>query len=669
MKKIISVIVFTIVNVLISFAQNSSCDRLFTSQITYNDDFLDLHYNNTTVGNYYKIFHRTNESVNTSLNIIDVKKPIIIIEGYDIFHTESCQEIYDHYINYDDFGDDLRAEGYDIITFNLSAPMASIQPNALLFANFIEFINNNKVGDGELIILGVSMGGLITRYALTYMEENNMQHQTKLFISFDSPQKGGYAPLSMQALLTDPNIQLAAILAAGAANSPELAYLINCFVSDGSRQMLTHHVARIENGYASPLTHHDLFFNELNNLNSCGGFPINCKSIAISNGSINGETQDGLNIFGDYSGNPAVSFAVGSGFFTAYRGLYTAPGVDNWTLESGVCVYERASQECNSSQLYYMEKDGQPLDHAPGGYYPWYNELVEQLQSINSITILLQYNENSCFVSTNSALGLNTDDLLLDIGSYSKSQILQDTYFDDIWWDYAHSNMYHTSYNGNIKTFVEEQIELSEIENYAEEFVFVSGGMTNSGVNNLSKASNLVEYENYTVLNGGQLSLKSGNEISLKPGFTVEEGAVFTASIENIQSKDCNLAGNLPQFSPTSYCFNNRSRVYATDTTYGDYVYSLYLPINQDIEKEIPISNTKMFELFPNPTQGIINIIPLDISTTSYSVSVLDVYGNIVLQELFSRQSKVDLSKMSSGIYFIIIDSNGEEYSTKIVLY
>ena len=577
--------------------------------------------------------------------------------------------IYENYFNYNGLGDHLRSEGYDIITFNLSAPMAAIQPNALLFANFIEYINNNKAGNEELIILGVSMGGLITRYALTYMEENNMQHQTKLFISFDSPQKGGYAPLSMQALLTDPNVQLAAILAAGAANSPELAYLINCFASDGSRQMLTHHVARIENGYASPLPYHDLFFNELNNLNSCGGFPLNCKSVAISNGSINGETQDGLNIFGDYSGNPAVGFAVGSGFFTAYRGLYTVPGVDNWALESGICVYERANQECNSSQLYYMEKDGLPLDHAPGGYYPWYEILVEQLQSISSISILLQYNENACFVSTNSALGLNTDDLLLDIGSYSKSQILQDTHFDDIWWDFSHSNMLHTSYNNIIKTFINNQIELSEIENYAEEFVFVSGGMTNSGVNNLSKASNLVEYENYTVFNGGQLHLKSGNEISLKPGFTVTEGAIFTASIENIQSKDCNLAGNLPQFSPTNYSYNNRSRVYASDTIYGDFAFSVYLPIDHDKEKEFPNSDLKMFEIFPNPTQGIINIIPLDISTVSYSVSILDVYGNIVLQKLFSGQSKVDLSMMSSGIYFIKIDANGEEYSTKVVLY
>jgi len=656
-------------NVLMIFAQNNSCNRFFTTQITYNDDFLDLHYNNTTVGNDYKIFHRTNENVNTDLNILDIKKPIIVIEGYDIFYTESCQEIYDHYINYDDLGDDLRAEGYDIITFNLSYPMAAIQPNALIFANFIDFINNNKTGNEELIIMGVSMGGLIARYALTYMEEKNMQHQTKLFLSFDSPQKGGYAPLSMQALLTDPSVQVAAMLAAGAANSPELAYLINCFVSDGSRQMLTHHVAEIENGYAAPLPYYDLFFNELDNLNSCGGYPVNCKSVAISNGSISGETQNGLNLYGDYSGNLAVGFKIGSGILAAYRGLYTVPGVDNWVLPEGVCVYERANQECNSSQYYYMKSDGLPLDHVPGGYYPWYRILVKQLEEISSINILIHNNDNACFVSTNSALGLNTDDLLLDIGSYSKNYILQDTYFDDIWWNNTHSNMLHTSYNDDIKNFIYAQIHLSDMEDYAQENVFVSGGTTNSGVNSLSKASNLIEYDNHIVLDGGQLSLKSGNEISLEPGFTVEAGAVFTASIENIQIKDCGLAGNLPQFSTANYKTNDRVYGYSIDTLYSDFAMSIHLPVEEDMTQSSILTEMKMFEVFPNPTHGVININPVGIaSATCYSIVVLDVFGNVLYRKSCTGQSKLDLSMNNSGSYFIKIEIDGTEYLTKIVL-
>jgi len=178
MKKTITLSILTFVWTLLLNGQ--TCDRFFPTTITYDDDFLDLHYDNFSTGNHYKIHHRDpvpGETVNTDLNVIDIKKPIIVIEGYDISFYESCDDIYDHYINYGGLGDNLRANGYDIITFNLSAPMAALQPNALIFANFIEFINENKTGDEELIIMGVSMGGLITRYALTYMEENNIQHQ------------------------------------------------------------------------------------------------------------------------------------------------------------------------------------------------------------------------------------------------------------------------------------------------------------------------------------------------------------------------------------------------------------------------------------------------------------------------------------------------------------
>jgi hypothetical protein len=71
--------------------------------------------------------------------VIDIKKPIIIIEGYDIFSDEHCKKIYDHYINNEDnnfLGTNLRANAYDIITYNLLQPMVALQLNAIVFANF-----------------------------------------------------------------------------------------------------------------------------------------------------------------------------------------------------------------------------------------------------------------------------------------------------------------------------------------------------------------------------------------------------------------------------------------------------------------------------------------------------------------------------------------------------
>lgn len=148
---------FTIILILIkiplTFLYGQTCDRYFETTITYDNDSLDLHYDNTSMGNYFKIYHRDpapGETINTDLSVIDIKKPIIIIEGYDIFFDESCDRIYNHYINYGGLGNNLRADGYDIITYNLSAPMVAIQLNALIFANFIDSINRSKSGEEEL---------------------------------------------------------------------------------------------------------------------------------------------------------------------------------------------------------------------------------------------------------------------------------------------------------------------------------------------------------------------------------------------------------------------------------------------------------------------------------------------------------------------------------------
>jgi hypothetical protein len=687
MKKLI--LQFFLSLFLSNLVQGQNCDRLFETTITYDDDFLDLHYDNFSTGNHYKIHHRDpapGETVNTDLSVIDIKKPIIVIEGYDIFFQESCDDIYEHYINYRDptrgyLGDNLRANGYDIITYNLAYPMAALQPNALIFANFLQFINENKTGDEELIIMGVSMGGLISRYALTYMEENDIQHQTKLFLSFDSPQKGGYAPLSMQALLRDHAVALAGLVAA-AADSPELAYLIQCFHSDGTLQMLTHHAAEIEDGYANPTAHHTNFFNELNTMNVCGGYPINCKSVAISNGSLNAETQDGLNIFGDYSGNPAVYFSIGSGILSVSRGLNTVPGIDNWMWEDGNCVY-RGIEGCNSEHSYFIKGDAMPLDHTPGGYYPWYETMVEQLENISSVNIDAHYNDVACFVSTISALGLNTNDLMLNLANYSKNQILQDTRFDDIWWDTSHPNMTHTSYNSSLYSFVEDQIYLSEIENYAQLNKSISGGTTNSGDKKLYKASNSVTVENHTVQNGGQLSLKSGNAISLNAGFTVEAGATFSASIENINTRDCDLAGNLPQFTPASLkSARIRTDSYIKDTVIGGYNVSMYAPvsINSNSSMKEPTSVFDVLQMenfltvYPNPTSDLINIIYTSSNKQNITIKLIEPVSGKTIKTIFTGDiiseiymTDLDISNLSSGLYVILIQTEKGMFSEKFI--
>ena len=75
-----------------------------------------------------------------------------------------------------------------------------IQRNAFILVKLINEINSMKVGSEQNVIIGPSMGGLISRYALRYMEQNTLDHDTRLYLSFDSPHLGANVPIGLQYL-------------------------------------------------------------------------------------------------------------------------------------------------------------------------------------------------------------------------------------------------------------------------------------------------------------------------------------------------------------------------------------------------------------------------------------------------------------------------------------
>ena len=128
-------------------------------------------------------------------------KPIIMIDGFDPGDERDISMLYNGLdFNGENLADILRNEGYDFIALNESLYTSDgkdidggadyIQRNAMVLVELINFINNEKVGSEELVIIGPSMGGLIARYGLSYMEQNSMDHETRLYISFDSTSFG-----------------------------------------------------------------------------------------------------------------------------------------------------------------------------------------------------------------------------------------------------------------------------------------------------------------------------------------------------------------------------------------------------------------------------------------------------------------------------------------------
>jgi len=139
-------------------------------------------------------------------------KPIIVLDGFDPGDGRNITGLYNS-LNFggQNLADILRNEGFDIVILN--APQYTtngkdidggadyIQRNAMVTIELINLLNDLKVGNEELVLLGPSMGGLIARYALSFMEQNSMDPETRLYISFDSPHRGANIPISLQYLI------------------------------------------------------------------------------------------------------------------------------------------------------------------------------------------------------------------------------------------------------------------------------------------------------------------------------------------------------------------------------------------------------------------------------------------------------------------------------------
>ncbi|WP_040281353.1 T9SS type A sorting domain-containing protein [Psychroserpens damuponensis] len=268
----------------------------------------------------YEIF------LDTDTGVLD--KPIILLDGFDPGDTRTIPGIYS-LLDFtgsqgnQNLADLVRTEGFDVVILNfpqyfkladnsvlnmddatdvnadmvideLDYPGSTLvdggadfmERNAMLLVDLINTLNTDKVGDEDLVIIGPSMGGLISRFALNYMESNAIDHETRLWISFDAPHNGANVPLGFQHQFN--------FLANGLGddlNIVELQPIVNGLLkSPAARQLLVDHFeAHLLNGSdvefdptkLLPDAHpyRDVF------LSNIGGYPQNTRNVSMINGS------------------------------------------------------------------------------------------------------------------------------------------------------------------------------------------------------------------------------------------------------------------------------------------------------------------------------------------------------------------------------------------------
>lgn len=245
-----------------------------------------------------------------------VRKPIIVVEGFDPWQlkelatllnntTNSNDEgLADYYgfTNYQTFYDTAQtyflSNGYDYIYVDWHDSLADITKNGELLIDIINHINSIKASYGSTesnIVIGQSMGGLITRYALKTMENNEDDHQVSTFVSHDVPHLGANVPIGAQYFIyqllsfahgyTDMcNTDI--LKSSGNLGTGEIA-ILNTLQSDAAKQMMYYYVK--PDGTVTS-DYHKNFYTMLKEL----GFPNGDKGKSIENIAITNGQQYNL---------------------------------------------------------------------------------------------------------------------------------------------------------------------------------------------------------------------------------------------------------------------------------------------------------------------------------------------------------------------------------------
>ncbi len=340
-------------------------------------------------------------------------KPIIVLDGFDPTDKRDADFIYGynfHYFNRagkeSNFADELRMQGYDVVimnmpryqigTRNIELPNGEtlqigslmraggdyIERNAMVLVKVLQNMKTELRAQGsneQVVIVGPSMGGLISRYALSYMEKHNLDHNCRLWFSWDATHLGSVLPIGEQYFIKS----MANLGLKGAKDG--ITQQLN---TPASKQELNHHhLAEAIDPEGAP-GFKDRFYAEMKNM----GFPEKCRKIAMISGTINGTNQPA-----GQAGETAFDFKLKMKTKPRLLMFNVLGLIANPNFISAKIHFSPAMKDGNqASEVYSMNimgvkktkiyatpftKSNNSLDLIPGGFYPGFKEIRDSTRT------------------------------------------------------------------------------------------------------------------------------------------------------------------------------------------------------------------------------------------------------------------------------------------------
>lgn len=270
-------------------------------------------------------------------------KTVIYLEGIDILDVipsknRDVSQIYNEMLRNDRIIE-LKNQGYKFVVVDWKNSRVDMRFNALYILNLIQHLKQQSTDNEQFIIIGESMGGVIARYVLTYMEsrdymahntlpffteqsdlqsiiylnnnpaiyslptnwvEPEKMHNTRLFISNDAPHQGANIPLSIQKAykhvlgVFGPFIGTVVNLTTNA---------FNLFLdAKAAKQLLIEHVSTESgSGFYKTYSNTSVRTSFMRQLINMGSYPQFTKVMLMSSGALSGANQVNY-----YTGQPRV---------------------------------------------------------------------------------------------------------------------------------------------------------------------------------------------------------------------------------------------------------------------------------------------------------------------------------------------------------------------------
>lgn len=363
------------------------------------------------LGAYISVLPGKNGNVSNAC----IKKPIIFVEGIDFGYKDHATGCYGgkcgsmgladlmrgRILNPYEFNPKKKYEdwepikkapelitklqdlGYDLIYLDFHNGADYMENNAMLLVDLIKRVNYMKCSAEELVIIGASMGGEVSKFALSYMESKNIDHCSRLLLEFDSPNEGANIPLGFQKYIEFFSGKL-----------PTVRDQYNRKLARAAtKQLLMEHFLSAD-GHSETQSRID-FKNELNKI---GNYPKYPRLVALLNGSITPSPQsfqpgERLLEMNPYLGT--LNFDILEVYACVWATYYTTGG-DNMVLYAKYPFKKKT---------FKVPAETEQFDHVTGSKR--YD--LKDARRILVLFNIINRQDASCFIPTYSALGLTKE--------------------------------------------------------------------------------------------------------------------------------------------------------------------------------------------------------------------------------------------------------------------